>query len=138
MENINLITTSRVPSFYGLAFPVVNGLGGFFTKTDGAQTTMSGLKQLLLTSKGERVMRPDFGTSLRESVFEQMTDSRISNLRAELGHVIKKYHPEVDILDLEVSWDTQTSSSNLNTISVMLNFQLTGEHFTPQTLNIVI
>tara|TARA_R110000765_G_scaffold30881_2_gene72570 strand:+ start:1879 stop:2295 length:417 start_codon:yes stop_codon:yes gene_type:complete len=138
MENINLLTTSKIPSFYGLAFPVVDGLGGFFTKTDGVQTTMSGLKQLLLTSKGERVMRPEFGTSLRESVFEPMTAAKVSNLRAELGNVIKKYHPEVDILDLKVSWDTTTRSSNLNTISIMLNFQLIGEHYTPQTLNIVI
>ena len=99
---------------------------------------MSGLKQLLLTSKGERVMRPEFGTSLRESVFEPMTAAKVSNLRAELGNVIKKYHPEVDILDLKVSWDTTTRSSNLNTISIMLNFQLIGEHYTPQTLNIVI
>jgi len=138
MENINLLTTSRVPSFYGLAFPVVNSTGGFFAKTDGVQTTMSGLKQLLLTSKGERVMRPEFGTSLRESVFKPMEESDTVNLKKEINHVINKYHPEVDILDLEVSWDTQNSSSNLNTISIMLNFQLTGEHYTPQTLNIVI
>tara|TARA_R110000765_G_scaffold181112_1_gene287084 strand:+ start:221 stop:637 length:417 start_codon:yes stop_codon:yes gene_type:complete len=138
MENINLLTTSKVPSFFGLAFPVERGLGGFFTKTDGAQTTMSGLKQLILTSKGERVMRPNFGTSLRESVFENMTPSKISNLKQELMSAVNKYHPEVDILKLDLSWDPRTQSSSRNTLLVTLNFQLTGEYHTPQTLNIVI
>ena len=138
MENINLLTTSKVPSFYGVAFPVVKGLGGFFTKTDGAQTTMSGIKQLLLTSKGERVMRPNFGTSLRESVFELMTADKILALQDELSYSINKYHPEADILDLKVSWDPSTQASSRNTLKVMVNFQLIGEHFTPQTLNILI
>tara|TARA_R110000765_G_scaffold313179_1_gene406212 strand:+ start:3663 stop:4079 length:417 start_codon:yes stop_codon:yes gene_type:complete len=138
MENINLLTTSKIPSFNGLAFPVVRGLGGFFTKTDGVQTTMSGLKQLLLTSKGERVMRPDFGTSLRASVFEQMTESKITNLRQELSSAIRKYHPEVDILKLDVSWNSTTQASSRNSLLVTLDFQLIGEHYTPQTLNIVI
>tara|TARA_R110000824_G_scaffold160285_2_gene335024 strand:- start:959 stop:1375 length:417 start_codon:yes stop_codon:yes gene_type:complete len=138
MENINLLTTSKIPSFYGLAFPVVKGLGGFFTKTDGVQTTMSGLKQLILTSKGERVMRPDFGTSFRKSVFEPMTSARVNSLENELNYAIKKYHPEVDILELSVKWDTRSVASNKNTLLITLNFQLIGEHFTPQTLNIVI
>ena len=132
MENINLLTTSKIPSFYGLAFPVVKGLGGFFTKT------MSGLKQLILTSKGERVMRPDFGTSFRKSVFEPMTSARVNSLENELNYAIKKYHPEVDILELSVKWDTRSVASNKNTLLITLNFQLIGEHFTPQTLNIVI
>ena len=55
-EDINLLTTSKTTRVNGIAFPVIAGAGGFFTKTDGAETVMSGLKQLLLTNRGERVM----------------------------------------------------------------------------------
>ena len=67
-----------------------------------------------------------------------MTSARVNSLENELNYAIKKYHPEVDILELSVKWDTRSVASNKNTLLITLNFQLIGEHFTPQTLNIVI
>tara|TARA_R110001583_G_scaffold8932_1_gene42128 strand:- start:12116 stop:12538 length:423 start_codon:yes stop_codon:yes gene_type:complete len=137
-DDISLLTTSKTTPFHGVSFPVVEGVGGFFAKTDGAQTTMSGLKQLLLTSKGERVMNPEFGTSLRKSVFEPFTSDLMASLKSEIRFSINKYHPEVEILALEMSWDSHPKSRGRHKIFIQLKFQIKGELINPQILDIII
>ena len=122
-DDISLLTTSKTTPFHGVSFPVIEGVGGFFAKTDGAQTTMSGLKQLLLTSKGERVMNPNFGTALRKSVFEPFTSDLMASLKSEIRFSINKYHPEVEILALEMSWDSHPKSRGRHKIFIQLKFQ---------------
>tara|TARA_R100000458_G_C8277463_1_gene252964 strand:- start:1058 stop:1480 length:423 start_codon:yes stop_codon:yes gene_type:complete len=138
LEDINLLTTSRTTRLNGLAFPVIEGAGGFFTMTDGAETVMAGLKQLLLTNRGERVMRPDFGTSLRKSVFEPYTASLKIQLREEIKATIRKYEPRVDIIDLSLSWESRPQSAGLHHIFISLKFKLKGEITEPQILDIIV
>tara|TARA_R100000152_G_C6678728_1_gene113145 strand:- start:60 stop:482 length:423 start_codon:yes stop_codon:yes gene_type:complete len=137
-EDINLLTTSKTTRVNGIAFPVIAGAGGFFTKTDGAETVMSGLKQLLLTNRGERVMKPDFGTSLRQSVFEPYTPSLKIKLREEIKATITKYEPRVDIIDLVLSWESRPQSAGLNHIYITLKFKVKGEITDTQILDIVV
>ena len=47
-EDITLITTSVSKKMNGVAFPVIEGLGGFFTRSEGAETIMSGMKIIKL------------------------------------------------------------------------------------------
>jgi|13_taG_2_1085334.scaffolds.fasta_scaffold00703_8 hypothetical protein len=137
-DDISLLTTSKTTPFKGVAFPVTEGAGGFFAATNGAQTTMSGLKQLLLTSPGERVMNPNFGTSLRRSVFEPFTSDLMASLKAEISFAVEKYHPEVEILNLQMSWDSHPRSRGRHKIYIQLKFQLKGELSNPQILDIII
>tara|TARA_R110001583_G_scaffold33135_2_gene112190 strand:+ start:512 stop:934 length:423 start_codon:yes stop_codon:yes gene_type:complete len=138
LEDINLLTTSRTNRLNGIAFPVIEGTGGFFTKTDGAETVMSGLKQLLLTNRGERVMRPDFGTSLRKSIFEPFTTSLKVKLREEIKATIKKYEPRVDIIDLVLSWESRPQSAGRNHIYISLKFKIKDEITDVQVLDIIV
>ena len=136
LEDLNLITTSRTTQLNGVAFPVVAGTGGFFTKTDGAATVMSGLKQLLLTNKGERVMRPDFGTSLRRTVFEPYTEEVKSNLDEEIRFVISKYEPRINITQLSISFEP--NSYDRHHIYISLHFKLKDEITNVQILDLIV
>lgn len=51
--------------------------------------------QLLLTLRGERVQRPQFGTSLRSTVFEPMTDRVLSDLRSDMISAINDNEPRL-------------------------------------------
>ena len=136
LEDLNLITTSRTKQLNGIAFPITAGTGGFFTKTDGAATVMSGLKQLLLTNKGERVMRPDFGTSLRRRVFEPYNEETKSNLDEELRFIIKKYEPRVNIIQLEISFEP--NSYDRHHIYISLRFKIKDEVTNVQILELIV
>tara|TARA_R110002020_G_scaffold226846_3_gene437348 strand:+ start:297 stop:719 length:423 start_codon:yes stop_codon:yes gene_type:complete len=137
-EDINVLTTSKANKLHGLAFPVVEGLGGFFTRSEGAETIMSGLKQLVLTSKGERPMRPEFGTNLRQSVFEPYTQELKESLQNDIRAAVLEYEPRVDLTSVNVSWDDSTKSAGYNQIYVRIRFSIKGEILDEQTLDLIV
>ena len=63
----------------GWRFPIVPDAGGGLGYVDGDENVGQSLVVLLSTGWGERVMRPRFGTSARDSVF---TPGSVANLRA--------------------------------------------------------
>ena len=137
-EDINFLTTSKTNPLYGIAFPVVEGMGGFFTKTEGVTTVMSSLKQLLLTSKGERVMNPEFGTNLRKAVFEIYDIQLKPQLSTEIIQAIRIHLPVVDIQSLEISFDESLKTMGRNQVYVSLKFKISGDVTGLQILEIVV
>ena len=65
MANVREIDRSD-DVYVGLEFPLDHNLTGFFRQTKTVQEQVkSNIKNLLLTSKGERVFQPDFGCDLK-------------------------------------------------------------------------
>ena len=61
--------------YVGVRFPLDHSQEGFFYKTKTIlEQAKSNMRNLLLTSKGERVMQHNFGSRLRELLFEQYTE----------------------------------------------------------------
>ena len=49
----------------------------------------------MLTNKGERVFRPDFGADLRALLFENIIDAEIEDLRSIIQVDITRFFPNV-------------------------------------------
>ena len=63
----SLLTKRNSNKFYGLKFPFGKlSDGKFLKKASDLEPIKSGLRQLLLTNRGERVMLPNYGTNLRK------------------------------------------------------------------------
>ena len=61
--------------YVGVRFPLDYSPEGFFYKTKTIlEQAKANLRNLLLTSKGERVMQPEFGSTLTDILFEQGPD----------------------------------------------------------------
>ena len=85
--------------FEGFLFPVAVDatLGRFRKETDYPAYVVQLIKQVLLTSPGERVNRPDFGAGLRRLVFSPSSQETATLLQATvfqsldrwLGNLIK-------------------------------------------------
>ncbi|HAW79930.1 MAG TPA: hypothetical protein DCX27_09605, partial [Balneola sp.] len=64
-----------------------------YTKEDGPyglnktirDSIQQNFKNILLTSKGERVMLPNFGVGLRSFLFSNFTPSLLERIRAEIN-----------------------------------------------------
>ena len=82
-----------------------DGIGGFLTSNENLGSIKDGLVQLLLTTRGARVMRPDYGTDLRISVFQPFDASLKRNLEGQIISTIKKYEPRVIVKSLTISGD---------------------------------
>ena len=87
-------------------FSIDKGLGIAALETDYAKHVKQLIIQVLLTSPGERVNRPDFGCGLRKMVFEplyEITDTLVQitvleSLERWLGDIIKVNYVNVDVV----------------------------------------
>jgi phage baseplate assembly protein W len=57
----------------------------------------SSVKMLLITTKGERVMQPTYGTLLRRIVFEPSTDSISTIVQQEITEALTQFEPRVGL-----------------------------------------
>lgn len=63
------------------------------------------LQIIFTTILGERIMRPDFGCSLEDQVFEVMNSSRISWLETLISNAIIYHEPRIDADQITVEPD---------------------------------
>ena len=114
--------------FYGLGFPVGNfGNKGFFRKQAGVDLVKGNLRQLLLTERGERVMLPGYGVSLKRYLFDPLDEITFNMIREEVQTSITSYIRNVEILRLNVAPLDSISQEGLQQIKVSLTVKIKEE-----------
>lgn len=98
-------------SFLGAPYPLVKHPRGFFRTQSGIDLIKADLLQLLLTEPGERVMLPDFGTSLKKFIFEMNDTSVLEQVREEIANAIGTWEPRIAVQDIEVTNGPEVRSS---------------------------
>lgn len=73
---------------------------GTFKVTD-VEAVKLDLLNHIFTRRGDRVMMPDFGTSIPDMVFEPLDEDTIETIRNDLQMVFN-FDPRVNLLELEV------------------------------------
>ena len=58
---------------------------------------------ILATSKGERVMRPDFGSGIYNYVFASINTATIGLVENSVREALTLYEPRIELLNVEVS-----------------------------------
>jgi phage baseplate assembly protein W len=91
----------------------------------------SNLINLLLTTRGERLMNPLFGTGLREFLFEGITELNIGNLKLDLINSINMFIPEISVVNIDITPSYDSNSIELN-LSYLLNISNTPDQVTVQ------
>jgi phage baseplate assembly protein W len=79
------------------------------------------LINLLLTAKGERVENPNFGTTLRAQLFEQITETTFSNIEDSIRESVQVYIPDIEIVSVNVYQDP---NYNINSIVVNVSYRI--------------
>ena len=118
----------------GLKLPFTRGRSGLFPQSETTlEQAGSNIKNLLLTSKGERVMQPDFGSRLRDLLFEQYTEDLSEKIKEEIQEAMSTWLPYIVISQVDVIQD----ETNPNQTKVDLDFSLNYEpnRFDSITLN---
>ena len=108
---------------FGLTFPLTynNQLGGFFpTSKTLREQVSSNIKNLLLTSKGERVGQPEFGTDVTSILFEPITPDIGDRLETSITDGISQWLPYVTIQNIFVS----TPDDQPNSIFISIEFSV--------------
>ncbi|RAV09238.1 GPW/gp25 family protein [Paenibacillus contaminans] len=92
----------------GWKFPVqVDATTGRILTSEYEEDIAEAIRIILGTSKGERVMRPDFGCGVNEFVFGQMDDTTLRLLEASITEAIRIWEPRVHELDVRAEPDAR-------------------------------
>ena len=81
------------------------------------------IKMLILTSPGERIMRPTFGVGLYNFLFELNTQMVRADINSRIRNQIKIYMPFVVIRSIEFSPE-EGSDVDKNVLSLVLNYSV--------------
>jgi phage baseplate assembly protein W len=99
------------------------GGGGLFSlsRTTEEQST-SNLVNLVMTEVGERYMQPEFGTTLRRTLFEQNTEDLVTAVDDSLRSAIARWVPYIELVDLIISRDIDRYIFSVKIVYRVTNF----------------
>lgn len=82
----------------GFRFPLLPDATGQLGYTKESENIEQSLRILLLTARGERVMRPDFGSKAPALVFAPASRQFLRLLETSIREAIRDYEPRVELL----------------------------------------
>lgn len=106
-------------NFLGAPYPITKHPLGFFRTQSGIDQVKSDLLSLLLTTPGERVMLPEFGTPLKKLMFDPNDSAVASQAREMIIKAINIWEPRITVDAIEVS--NSMSSKALNPADDLTN-----------------
>jgi len=90
----------------GWKFPIeVDPLTGRIRSVEFEEDIAEAIKIIISTVKGERVMRPDFGSSIESYLFEGNDATTMQMIQNEVLQAIIKWEPRVHEVEVEVEAD---------------------------------
>lgn len=95
---------------------------GYEMLTDLISVFKQNLKTLILTNPGERVMDPSYGVGIRKFLFENFSQSLLSNIDSKIREQARTYIPAINIL--QINFDT--SGIDRNTINIAILYSIPG------------
>lgn len=99
-------------TFGGIPYPTRKTPRGYWYSQQGADQIKSDLLCLLLTNPGERVMLPEFGTPLKQLLFEQNDSFLRQEAQRVIAQAISLWEPRIVVQKIEVSSNPDDSSLN--------------------------
>ena len=81
-----------------------------------------GIKNILLTEEGERLMQPEVGSGIRNMLFEQMTDLSVQRIETEILSAIEAWESRAQVLSIIV-----TPEEDNNRYRVAITFRIINE-----------
>jgi phage baseplate assembly protein W len=113
-----MTTSPNERSFLGQGwqFPVGVNVRGGIAMTRGERDIEASILVILATSKGERVMRPEFGSSLHDFVFAPNNPTTHGLLAYHVQEALARWEPRIEVQEVDVQPDPDEPSRVLISI----------------------
>lgn len=120
----------------GIFFPFTESDTEFVKQTTTTNDEIrSSLTHLLLTNKGERYYKPDFGTNLRNFIFNPNDSTTYDAMKEEVKTAVTKYFPQLQITDIIINADPNNERQANLQIKYINNASIFGKQ---DTINITL
>lgn len=86
----------------GWKFPVNVDATGKIAMSSYEEDIKEAILIIIKTSKGERIMRPDFGCSIHELVFSEINTATLTLIENSIRDAIAEWEPRVEVEKVEI------------------------------------
>ena len=111
----------------GWKFPV-SIKDGKIVPSQGYDSIRESIMIILNTSKGERVMRPDFGCGINELVFAPNNTSTATLIAFYIKEALLKWEPRIELLNVNAEPDEIEQNKLIITIDYMVKMTNTKDN----------
>tara|TARA_R100000008_G_scaffold25816_1_gene13938 strand:+ start:785 stop:1186 length:402 start_codon:yes stop_codon:yes gene_type:complete len=110
-----------------------NPLSGDLIALKNENAIARSVRNIVLTSPGEKFFDPDFGSQVGEILFENVDDITAISVREEIENSIKNYEPRVKLMDVivEPNYDS-------NQFDVRIDYRIVGIDIPPSSLEFAL
>lgn len=122
--------------FYGIKFPLTeesDNLTFFDMNETKEDSVKSMLLHIILTPKGQRLRKPDFGTDLIRFIYEPNDGSTWSGVKEEIRKQVSLYLPEVVFENINIVRNTE----NEHDIYVEIDYSINNNGVTSKNKTLV-
>lgn len=100
----------------GIGFPPRVGPDGRVAWSEATDNIREGMRLVLATQLGERIMLPQFGTDLRERLFEPNTVATRRLIQERIASALQRWEPRVAVESITVEQDPAADTTAIATV----------------------
>ena len=110
-----------------------NPLSGDLIALKNENAIARAVRNIVLTSPGEKLFNPEFGSSVSEILFENVDDITAVSIRDEIRSSLSNYEPRVELIDVEVD-----PNFDENQFDVIITYRIVGVDIPPSQLEFAL
>lgn len=121
--------------FININYPFKDSHKGFFLdlNDEDNQAIKADLLHLILTRRGQRLYKPDFGTDLLKFIFEPEDGMTLNGIKEEIVNVVKAYLPQLQIDELSI----EESDEDIYAAVVTIKYTVTDAVFSSSDVVVI-
>ncbi len=110
-----------------------NPLSGDLIALKNENAIARAVRNIVLTTPGEKFFDPDFGSSVSEILFENVDDITAISIKDEIKNCLQNYEPRVEIIDVKVD-----PNFDENQFDVIITYRIIGIDIPPSQLEFAL
>ena len=91
------------------------------------------VRNIVLTTPGEKFFDPEFGSSVSEILFENVDDITALSIQDEIKNCLQNYEPRVELIDVTVN-----PNFDENQFDVIITYRIIGIDIPPSQLEFAL
>ena len=110
-----------------------NPLSGDLITLKNENAIARAVRNIVLTTPGEKFFDPDFGSSVSEILFENVDDITAVSIEDEIKSSLKNYEPRVELINVTVN-----PNFDANQFDVIISYRIVGIDIPPSELEFAL
>ena len=110
-----------------------NPLSGDLIALKNENAIARAVRNIVLTTPGEKFFDPDFGSNIGEILFENVDEITAVSIQDEIRNCLKNYEPRVDLTDVVVD-----PNFDENQFDVKITYRIVGIDIPPSQLEFAL